>query len=142
MRSLPSALRVPMLVIDFDTELCMQGILGFLENSTGLYLAETIEALKAIGAHETADTMRSISSIMTEHGVTAEQLRANVNRGQLWEVTTFSKTHGEGLDSMADRITKKAEELYLYTDAQSVRDLLEPFVERHRGELLVAIQQS
>lgn len=140
MRSLPSALSIPMLIIDFDTELIMQGILGFLENSTGLYLAETIEALDAVGAHGDASTLRSISAIMAEHGITVEQLRANVNRLELYEVTTFRKTHGEDLVPMTDRITREAERLSLYTGAQQVRDLLEPFVERHRDDLLAAIR--
>ena len=31
----------------------MQGMLGFLENSTGLYFTETSDAFEKIGAHET-----------------------------------------------------------------------------------------
>jgi hypothetical protein len=34
-RSVPEVLRIPVLIIAFDTEVCMKGILGFLENSTG-----------------------------------------------------------------------------------------------------------
>jgi hypothetical protein len=142
MRSLPPALRIPMLILDFDTELSMQGILGFLENSTGLYLAETIDALDAIGAHGDATTLGRISAIMVEHGVTVEQLRANVGRGELYEITTFRKTHGNDLIPMADRITKEAKRLSLYTDAESVRDMLEPFIERHKDHLLAAIQRA
>lgn len=37
-------------IIDYDTELSMNGILGFLKNSTNKYLPQTITALKNIGA--------------------------------------------------------------------------------------------
>ena len=40
LRSVPEELRIPLLVIDLDTEVAMQGMLGFLENSTGLYLEQ------------------------------------------------------------------------------------------------------
>jgi hypothetical protein len=45
---------VVVLVLDSDTEVNMQGMLGFLENSTGLFLAEAIGAFDRIGAQATA----------------------------------------------------------------------------------------
>ncbi|WP_338631889.1 hypothetical protein [Clostridium baratii] len=35
-------------IIDYDTELSMNGILGFLKNSTNKYLPQTITALKIL----------------------------------------------------------------------------------------------
>ena len=40
LRSVPEVLRIPILIIDLDTEVAMQGMLGFLENSTGLCLEQ------------------------------------------------------------------------------------------------------
>jgi hypothetical protein len=75
LRSVPEVFRIPVLIIDFDTEVCMNGILGFLENSTGFYLADTIAAMETIGARGTGTTLRTIQRIMAEHGVTHERLR-------------------------------------------------------------------
>lgn len=49
LRELPAALRTVVLVVDFDTEVSMEGMLGFLENSPGRYLPETITAFETIG---------------------------------------------------------------------------------------------
>src|SRR5215510_16286987 len=101
LRSLPEPFRVPVLIIKFDSEVCQNGILGFLENSSGFYLADTIAAMEAIGAHDTAATLRTIQRIMAEHGVTHERLRGNFARLQEWQITTFAETHGEELSQMA-----------------------------------------
>src|SRR5262245_21592101 len=61
---LPAALQILFLIIDFDTEVAMQGMLGFLENSTGKYLPQTIEALGRIGAQRSADVLKRIQKIM------------------------------------------------------------------------------
>jgi len=89
--------RIPVLIIDFDTEVCMSGILGFLENSIGFYLADTIAALEAIGAHDTAATLCTIQRIMEEHGVTHERLRGDLAHMQEWQITTFAECRGEEL---------------------------------------------
>ena len=60
LREVAEALRVPILILDFDTELNMNGMLGFLENSTGLYFTETIEAFEKVGATETVSILRAI----------------------------------------------------------------------------------
>jgi hypothetical protein len=78
LRSVPEVIRIPVLIIDFDTEVCMNSILGFLENSTGFYLIDTIAAMEVIGAHGTAATLRTIQRIMAEHGVTHERLRGRL----------------------------------------------------------------
>src|SRR5262249_61545068 len=90
LRSVPEVFRIPVLIIDFDTEVCMNGILGFLENSTGFYLADTIAAMEVIGAHGTAATLRTIQRIMAEHGVTHERLRGDFARLQEWQITTLA----------------------------------------------------
>lgn len=75
MRDLPTALRTVVLAIDFDTEVTMQGILGFLENSTGLFLSETITAFEEIGASETARGLSDICDFMIAEGISAESCR-------------------------------------------------------------------
>jgi hypothetical protein len=41
--------RISVLIIDLGIEVCINSILGFLENSTGFYLVDTIAAMEAIG---------------------------------------------------------------------------------------------
>jgi len=147
LRSVPEVLRIPILLIALDTEVMMNGMLGFLENSTGLYLVDTIDALEAISAHKTADTLRTIQRIMSDHGVTVEHLRRNVNSGQLHEITNFRKTHGEELVPMAKQIDGEARKLYIYhyhsgenDRPEPVFDLLETYLEGRRVELVAALE--
>jgi Domain of unknown function (DUF4375) len=140
---LPAAIRVPILVIDFDTALNMEGILGFLENSTGLYLRETIEALHDIGAHETVNIMTKISEIMAKHNVSVADLRADFKSTELYEVTSFRKLHGEKCDEMTDEILAESEKFYLYSDTgEDVLGFLTNFIERNATELLTIIHST
>jgi Domain of unknown function (DUF4375) len=72
--SCPESLRVFMLIADFDTEVSMNGIVGFLENSTGHYLQQTIEAFELIGAHETASTLRQVDELLRRYGIQPRSL--------------------------------------------------------------------
>ena len=95
--------------IDLYTEVHMNGILGFLENSTGLYLTDTVDALETIAAHDTAKTLRVIQRIMNEHGVTVERLRSDFAKVPEW-ITTFRELHGGELSQMVH----EARKLYIY----------------------------
>jgi hypothetical protein len=70
----------------------MEGILGFLENPTGFYFTDTIDALEIIAAHDTAKILRGIQRIMYEHGVTVERLRSDLDQLQEWQITTLNGT--------------------------------------------------
>jgi Domain of unknown function (DUF4375) len=108
LRSIPEVLRIPILVIDFDTEVQMQGILGFLENSTGLYLIDTIDAFETIAAQDTAEILRSIRRIMGDHGVTVERLRTNIADMPEFAISSFRQRHGEEVSQMADPMVQEA----------------------------------
>lgn len=134
-------LRVPILVLDFDTELNMNGMLGFLENSTGLYFAETIEAFGKIGASETASILRAIEKTLEKHGVTPARLRADFAGTHEYQITTFRDLHGD-LGTLPSEVEEDAKRLYIYgkTGAgEPVWSLLEAFVEENRPELLAEI---
>jgi len=147
LRSVPEVLRIPILLIALDTEVTMQGMLGFLENSTGLYLVDTIDALETISAHKTADTLRAIQRIMSEHGVTVEHLRRNLNNAQLYQITSFRELHGEKMLPMAEQIDREAQKLYIYhyrpidnDSTEPVFDLLEAYLQARRDELVAALE--
>ena len=145
LRSVPEVLRIPILLIDFDTQMCMNGILGFLENSTGFYLADTIAAMEAIGSHDTAATLRTIQRIMAEHGVTHERLRADFARLQEGQITSFAELHGEELSQMADLVDQASNKLYLYDltydrEGEDVFGLLTAYIEQRRNELVALLE--
>jgi hypothetical protein len=145
LRSVPEVLRVPILIIDFDIEVTMNGILGFLENSTGRYLADTMAALEAIGANDTAAILRAIQRIMAEHGVTHERLRGDLARMQEFQITTFAECHGEALSRMADLICQEAQKLYIYDgthsrEGESAFDLLSAYLDQRRDELVSLLE--
>ena len=145
LRSVPEVFRIPVLIIDFNTEVCMQGVLGFLENSTGFYLADTIAAMEAIGAHDTATTLRTIQGIMAEHGVTHEQLRGDLDRMQEWQITTFAECHGEELSQMADLVGQESTKLYIYDrmhdrEGEDVFVLLSAYIQQRRDELVALLE--
>jgi hypothetical protein len=134
LREMPAAFRVPMLVIDFDTEVHMQGIYGFLENSTGRYLDETIDALEAIGAQETPATMKRIRAILAPHLDPAKRAVGNTHIAALW---------AEGGEVIGDAIEAQARRLYVYLPPQEREDIfamLELFIEKNRAALLRVIR--
>ncbi|OBY76423.1 hypothetical protein BBG47_27190 [Paenibacillus sp. KS1] len=57
---LPEVLKDIILLIDFDTEMNMNGIIGFIENGSGHYFNETLEALKRIQFINDLDIMNNI----------------------------------------------------------------------------------
>lgn len=113
--SLANPLHVTLLLCDFNTELCMNGILGFLENRTGAYLDETIEVCRLIGAGQTANTLIQIREAMHEHSVSYQGLREDFANTTEFEISSFSKTH-PGREVFAKAVLSIARTLYLYDD--------------------------
>ncbi|KZE67865.1 halocin-S8 Precursor [Paenibacillus jamilae] len=113
----PESLRTIILLIDFDTELSMNGILGFLENSTGKYLNETISALKLIKAEKDLSILEEIKELI--EGI-------NFN-GQIklesYQVTTFEERHDIN-ERKLERIKDLADRLYVYSIDRDIFDYL------------------
>jgi hypothetical protein len=142
LRHLPEALQTVILVSDFDTELNMNGVLGFLENSTGLYLPDTIEAFLRIGAPRTAGTLARIQGILSQHGVTTSRLREDLSSLEQYQITTFLDSHGHETESMADAVCLEAEHFYINSggDDEAVGDLLVEYVANNKSQLLQALR--
>lgn len=130
--SLPIIIRDIILLIDFDTELSMEGILGFLENSTGLFLDETTDMLKRINAVEDYEILTTIKEIMLRYEVSIQELRNNANAASEYEIRNFSRTHEQVYDEMAEEVGQEAEKLYLYSDDRNIFDNLEKYVGLNR----------
>jgi hypothetical protein len=140
LRSTPEELRIPILIIDFDTAIQMNGIPGFLENSTGLYFFDTIDAFEAIGASKTAHILRTIRGIMSDCGVTVEQLREDFANVEPDQITSFSKLHGEKTSQMAGLVDNEANKLYVYDQSgEAIFDLLEIYLENRRDRFIALL---
>ena len=136
---IPLVIKDIILLIDFDIEVNMNSILGFLENSTGVFLNETIDALDRIGAYEDMKILKNIKDIMKKYNVSIYDLRENVNNGILYEITSFIETHGDEYDEMADEISMEADKLYIGDSDRNIFDNLEIYIEKHKKELVTEI---
>ena len=140
--SLTSPLQVTLLVIDFDTEVAMNGILGFLENSTGAYLNQTIDVFVMLGSTQTAEVLQGIRAIMSKHAVTHEQLRAPYQNVSEYQITSFKELHGPLFDDFAAEVCAHAEELYIHDQTkESPFPLLTAYVDKHVTEILAELER-
>ncbi|WP_017428263.1 MULTISPECIES: DMP19 family protein [Paenibacillus] len=113
----PESLRTIILLIDFDTELSMNGVFGFLENATGKYLNGTIAALKLIRAEEDSSIMEGIRDLI--EGI---NLNGKIKLEQ-YQVTPFEERH-EINKWLLERIKELADGLYIYSIDRDIFDYL------------------
>lgn len=86
---LPVLVRDLVLLIDLGTELSMNGILGFLENSSGRFIDETTEMLERIRANEDAQALGEIKRILEEAMSSTELLHQDLQQLQEYEISSF-----------------------------------------------------
>jgi len=58
--TIPEVVRVTTLILEFDVELILNGMFGYLENLTGHHFQEAIEAFRSIRAVETVRILEDI----------------------------------------------------------------------------------
>jgi hypothetical protein len=140
MSDLPDPLRVLFLVSDFDTEVLVNGIVGFLENLTGAHLLATIEAFDAIGARSTAATLRDVETTMRQYGVTHQMLRHPMSSVEEFSIVPSSTLHGQNATRMFEAIEKRTQDLYCYQteSPEAIFELLCQYLEPRLQELLHA----
>ena len=97
-------LAVVMLLIDYETECSMSGIVTLLGNSTGSRLPETIKALESIGCASHATSLAQIQEIGRQSGMTYDAIQEDRSSLSEFTVTSFSALHGDKWDDATDRI--------------------------------------
>lgn len=102
--NLDNPLHLVILLIDCDTEIAMNGVLGFQENLTGQHLAKTTEALARVGAPKAAAIFAFIQAIMQKHGVTWQSLRGDFEGVEVFQISSFKELHGQGIDRFTDEV--------------------------------------
>ncbi|OKP99784.1 DUF4375 domain-containing protein [Paenibacillus sp. P46E] len=124
----PGFLREIMLLIDLDTELTMNGILGFLENSSGRYLLETIQALQHIGASEDAEILEQIYQQLET--TPAQRIKSP----GLHDISSFQDRYILNAEVL-DGILRLSEALYLNTPDRNIFDNLVGYLSANRDLL-------
>ncbi|OWR32316.1 DUF4375 domain-containing protein [Saccharibacillus sp. O23] len=114
---LPELLKTIIWVIDFDTELSINGILGFFENSSGNYLNATIRTLRLIEAVEDADLLEQIEKRIEGIDFSSE---IELQPGQ---ITTFEQRHRID-EQILSEIAALAAQLYLSSEDRNIFDYL------------------
>jgi hypothetical protein len=138
---IPQLIRDCILLIDLDTEINMNGIFGYLENSTGKFIDETIEVLERIGASNDSITLNNIKSILTEYGQKTSNLQANVQNLKEYQISKFTQTH-EKLDSeLLNKIEQEAKNLYIYNQEENIFDNLFDYIEANKLHLINELKE-
>ena len=127
-------LSVIMLLIDYETECSMSGITGYLGNSSGQRLPETIEALCRIGCAEHADVLSNIGTAAATGGMTHSEIQNDRAQLEPFSVTSFAELHGDKWDEVSDTIHT----LHDTVDWDAFWPALTKFVARH----MAAIQRQ
>ncbi|MHA7966705.1 DMP19 family protein [Paenibacillus sp. CAU 1782] len=132
----PIVFRDIVLLINLDTELSMNGILGFLENPSGAYFDQTIDALERILADKDFNIMKSIKNLLNSNGINVSSLRTNVNNLEEFQVSSFSRTHGRESINIINSIEILAGQLYLYRDDNDLFEYLFKYVEVNKVDII------
>lgn len=143
-RRLPEVLRTVLLLIDLDTELHMNGVLGLVENSVGEFLPEMVVALELVGANKTSVALKSAQDIMAKHGITHAMLRKDFADRQVYDVTDSRELHGEAAANMLRELESVlSSRLFLRDgDSEQPRKLLERYVAQHQSELVTLMADA
>lgn len=96
-------------IIDFDTELNMEGIFTFLENSIGHYAPEIIKAFRNIGDCKDADILSEICRLAPPDIIRGEFLNNGYSE---YDISIFSDDH-ELNPEVSDKIELLESQLYL-----------------------------
>ncbi|TCM91006.1 uncharacterized protein DUF4375 [Paenibacillus sp. BK033] len=135
-KQLPRVLQDIILLIDLDTELNINGVLGFIENSSGRYLDETIDVLGRIRAVNDANALKEIKDILREYDAGAHKLNDDIQHLQQYEVRSYAQTHPILDDEFYDRIQRAEEKLYINANQENVFDHLMRYIEANKKELM------
>lgn len=138
---IPQILREMILLIELDTELSMNGIAGYLENSSGQFISETTAVLQRIGNETDAEIMQSIQDILSANGVSVAQLRENVNGLSEGEVTNSLEVHGQQVHEVMQQVQHVAEGLLMQSDNEEVFEMLYQYVDANMDSLKQQLEQ-
>lgn len=130
-------LNVAMLILDFETEISMNGIINFLGNSTGRFAHQTVAALEKVGCAAEAALLRQIIDIAENAGMTHEAIQQERAKLEPYAVTSFSQLHGDKWDIASKDIRKIEADI----DYSQIISATERFVGQHPDRFQKALEQ-
>ena len=104
-------IQVAAFLIDFDSELQMEGIFTFLENSIGYYASVVINSFKAIGDNNDANILSEICYLASLDIMREEFSDKSY---QEYDISSFHENH-KLREEVTDKIEKLESQLYLNT---------------------------
>lgn len=107
----PMFIQTLVFIIDFDTELNMEGIYGVLENSIGLFLPHIIGAFRLIGDQSDADILTEIWNLA---GPLKPKEGQRTEDFEEYQITSFVQNYDLD-EETEERIEALANQLYLET---------------------------
>lgn len=105
----PDFIKTAVFLIAFDTELTMEGIFTFLENSIGHYAPEIIKAFETIGDFKDAEVLAEICRLAPPDIMRGEFLSGGYSE---YDIAVFGDDH-ELNPEVADKIESLESQLYL-----------------------------
>ncbi|MDE5834250.1 MAG: DMP19 family protein [Ruminococcus sp.] len=102
-------IQTALFIIDFDTEMNMNGIFTFLENSIGHYAPYIIKAFREIGDYKDAEILSEICRLAPPDLIREEFLNKDYNE---YDISVFGDDH-ELNPEVADKIELLESRLYL-----------------------------
>ncbi len=142
LHKVPLHLRIAIVVLDFDTEVAMSGLLGFLENSTGRYLKETVNALALIEAPRSSLALKSVVAMARKYRVSFLFPRAKRPTGRPSPTTQFHDLPEKQQDKLSEGISKVGRFFTCDdTGPEPLRKLLAVYAARHRRGIIGAISK-
>ncbi|MDE5619345.1 MAG: hypothetical protein K2O29_06270 [Ruminococcus sp.] len=123
-------IQTALFLIDFDTELNMEGIFSFLENSIGHYAPNIIKAFRDIGDSKDADILSEICRLAPPDLIRGEFLSGDYNE---YDVSAFDDIH-ELNGEVSEKIEILESQLYL-NKGFDMWQLLYDYLDRRIDEL-------
>jgi hypothetical protein len=127
---------VLMLVVDFETEVSMNGINNFIGNSSGRFGNETVAALKTIGAQTQAALLERILTVSENAGMTHDAIQQERSGLGEYAVTTFKELHGDKWDAASAEICDIESQI----DYSDLMKCAEDYVQQHSSEFHKALE--
>ena len=126
---------VLMLVVDFETEVSMNGINNFIGNSSGRFGNETVAALNTIGAQTQAALLERILTVAENAGMTHDAIQRERSGLGEFAVTTFKELHGDKWDVASAEIRDIESEI----DYSDLMSCAQNYVQQHTEEFHKAL---
>jgi hypothetical protein len=129
---------VLILLVDFVTEMEINGINDFIGNSPGRFAHKTVAALRAVGQPALADTLMEIIRIASEAGMTHESIQDDLRGLPEFSIISFSDIHGDKWDDACESIQDLADGL----DIEAVYSCMNEYCDRHHAEIVSALNNN